>query len=97
MTLSLCACICPLLLACASVSFSVSLSLSLSLSLSVTLSVSVCLRLVLTVCQDRRLVGESDWEIIMAPVCVILSLGLWSSISGPLESGVPGRALGVGW
>ena len=31
----------------------------------------------------RRLGGESDREISMVPVCVILSLGFWSSISGP--------------
>ena len=42
----------------------------------------------------RRLGGESDREISMAPACVILSLGLWSSISPP-GSGVLGRALGV--
>ena len=27
--------------------------------------------------------GESDQEILMVPRCVILSLGVWSSISGP--------------
>ena len=31
----------------------------------------------------RRLGGESDREISMVPVCVILSLGFWSSISAP--------------
>ncbi len=30
----------------------------------------------------RRLGGESDREILMGPACVILSLGVWSSISG---------------
>ena len=32
---------------------------------------------------NRRLGGESDREISMAPACVILSLGLWSCISPP--------------
>ncbi len=47
---------------------------------------------------DRRLGGESDREISMVPVCVILSLGFWSSISPPgLGVGVGvGRALGYG-
>jgi hypothetical protein len=46
----------------------------------------------------RRLGGESDREISMVPVCVILSLGFWSSISPPgLGVGVGvGRALGYG-
>ena len=30
---------------------------------------------------DRRLWGESNREVSMAPACVIPSLGLWSSIS----------------
>ena len=47
---------------------------------------------------DRRLGVYSDREISKAPACVILSLGLWSSISPPglgLGLGL-GRALG-GW
>ena len=48
----------------------------------------------------RRLGGESDREISMVPVCVILSLGFWSLISPPgLGVGVGvgvGRALGYG-
>ena len=31
----------------------------------------------------RRLGSESDQEILMVPVCVILSLGVWTSISPP--------------
>ena len=37
----------------------------------------------------RRLGCESDREISMAPACVILSLGLWSLISGPGLGRVP--------
>ena len=33
---------------------------------------------------DRRLGGESDREILMVPMCVIMSLGLWSRISAPV-------------
>ena len=40
----------------------------------------------------RRLESESDLEILMAPLCVILSLGVWNSISGP---GRAGGALGL--
>ena len=42
--------------------------------------------------ENRRLGCESDREILMAPACVILSLGLWNLNSAP----VLGRALGVG-
>ena len=43
---------------------------------------------------SRRLGGESYREILMAPVCVILSLGLWSSNSAPMGRG---RACPWGW
>ena len=34
--------------------------------------------------RNRRFGGESDWEISMVPVCVILcALGLWTGISAP--------------
>ena len=33
--------------------------------------------------ENRRLGGESDREILMGPACVILSLGVWSSICPP--------------
>ena len=36
---------------------------------------------------NRRLVGESDREILMGPACVILSLGVWSSISAAGRGG----------
>ena len=39
----------------------------------------------------RRLGGESNREISLAPVCVIPSLGLWSSISDSVGRGA--RAL----
>ena len=39
---------------------------------------------------------ESDREISLAPVCVILSLGLWSWISGPGLARGLARALEVG-
>ena len=38
---------------------------------------------------NRRLGGESDREISMAPACVILSLGLWSLISAPVARACP--------
>ena len=43
----------------------------------------------------RRLVGESDWEILMGPACVILSLGVRSSVSAPGRRAA-WPALGVG-